>query len=70
MKSGNFYKHPNCTDTCIEIMTCYTIPENGMTKVKARWWRVRFGKITYCMNIIENFKKPTEYWKQWKRIGV
>jgi hypothetical protein len=68
MRKGTFYKHPNCTDTCIEVLSAFTVPEHNSIKVRVRWWRVRFGKIDYCMGIQEKFEKPIEYWKQWKVI--
>jgi hypothetical protein len=69
MFRGAFYRHPNCTDTCIEVLTYFYVPEKKTAKVKARWWRVQFGKVAYCMGFEEKWERPEEYWKQWERIG-
>ena len=69
MKAGCFYKHPNNTSVCIEVMKVFEIPNKEESKVKVRWWRVKYGRIVYCMNIIEHFRKTNSYWKEWKRFN-
>lgn len=72
MKKVGFYKHPNCLDTCIEILAFYYIPENDYASVKVNWWTYSptHGKIKYDMQIKQRFKKPMEYWKQWKPLNT
>lgn len=68
MKRGNFYSHPSCRDICMQVISSFTVPEHETIKVKVLWWRLRFGKIAYCIGITQKFEKPIEYWKQWKTI--
>jgi len=69
MLKSCFYIHPEATSLCMEVLKVFIIPNHTDVKVKVRWWRLKFGKLDYCMNITENFRKPAIYWKQWKRIN-
>lgn len=68
MVVGRMYKHPNCTDTCIEVLRTFFVKEDGSMKVKVRWWRVKYGKVDYCIGCEETIRKPAEYWKEWRPI--
>ena len=69
MKVGCFYKHPNNTSVCVEVIKVFEIPGKEESKVKVRWWRVKYGMIVYCMNMVETFRKSNNYWKEWKRFN-
>ena len=68
MNTHAFYKHPNCTDTCIQVLKYFPIPGKDEAKVKVLWWRLKGGRLSHCMGIKEVFRKPITYWKLWKRL--
>jgi len=70
MKKGYFYKHPNAPSICMEVLKVFEIPNHTDVRIKVRWWRLKFGKVDYCMNFVENFRKPATYLKEWKRISA
>ena len=63
-----FYQHPNCTDTCIEVLRYFPIPSQDRAKVKVLWWRVKSGQLSYCIGVEEKFDKPITYWNNWVRV--
>ena len=71
MIEGEFYKHPNCTDTCIQILSYYTVTSliaPRTAEVHVRWWRLKAGKIAYSLGAEETFIKPKNYWRTWVRL--
>jgi hypothetical protein len=67
MIEQQFYKHPNNSSICALVLRYFEVPNQNRAKVKIQWWRMKAGKLSYCMNTEEKFEMPITYWKTWKR---
>ena len=68
MIRGEFYKHPNNTTVCIEVVKYFLVPTTDDAEVTILWHRWHLGKLGYHLGIMETFRKPVTYWKEWRRL--
>jgi len=65
---GGFYKHPNNTTVCFEVLNSVSLP-NDETEVTLVWWRWYLGKVGYYIGMQQVFTKKNEYWLEWEKVA-
>lgn len=70
MKKLGLYKHKNCTDVAILVLSSFYVAERQTYKLKVRWMNIVNPNNIFDVGIQERLEIPrTKFNKEWELIG-
>ena len=69
MRVGDWYRHPNNTTICMEVLKSFYIKEKDAYSMRIMWWKWSPKRgVVYTLGIAERVKWSRDKCKEWELL--